>query len=195
MYLAVCIHTLCSVTHHVISFPSLFCYVYTTNAPINIDHHALYPLPGMGAWRHGEVLIVSKFPHPHSKLLHQLPIIIIGNLAWNTVWKFTYLHRMFLPSYSVVGVPGKPCSSSLLKRFNPFSTVFGTVRFLICSETRWRLNQWRTIKACQVMIQNVRKFIEIRGIPLLPLQSETVRATVPYFRRCFPVASTGIWHD
>ena len=174
MYLAVCIHTLCSVTHHVISFPSLFCYVYTTNAPINIDHHALYPRPGMGAWR-GEVLIVSKFPHPHSKLLHQLPIIIIGNLAWNTVWKFTYLHRMFLPSYSVVGVPGKPCSSSLLKRFNPFSTVFGTVRFLICSGTRWRLNQWRTIKACQNVrklwsrMSIFRKFIEIYGSKSPPL--------------------------
>ena len=59
MYLAVCMHTLCSVTHHVILFPSLFCYMYTTNAPINTNPHALYPLPGMGAWRHGGVLIVS----------------------------------------------------------------------------------------------------------------------------------------
>ena len=36
------------------------------------------------------------------------------------------------------------------KKFNPFPTFFGTVRFLICSGTRWRLNQWRTIKACRV---------------------------------------------
>ena len=101
-----------------------------------------------------------------------------------------HVFMLFLPSYSVVGVPGKSRSSSLLKKFNPFPTVFGTVRFLICSGTRWRLNQWRTIKACRLMIQNVRKFIEIWGIPLLPLRSETVRATVPYFRRCFPVYGT-----
>ena len=35
---------------------------------------------------------------------------------------------MFLLYYSVVGVPGTPCSSSLLKKFNMFPTVSGTVR-------------------------------------------------------------------
>ena len=30
-----------------------------------------------------------------------------------------YLHRMFLPYYSVVGVPGKPWSSLLQKKFSP----------------------------------------------------------------------------
>ena len=31
---------------------------------------------------------------------------------------------MFHPSNSVVGTPSKPCSSSLLRKFNPFPTVF-----------------------------------------------------------------------
>ena len=41
------------------------------------------------------------------------------------------------------------------------------------------------------MIQNVRKVIEIQGIPLLPQRSEMVRATVPYFMRYFPVCILG----
>ena len=95
-----------------------------------------------------------------------------GKQAWNAVpshlpfysvagmMELCFFHCMFHPSHSVVGIPSKPCSSSLLRKFNPFLTIIGTVRFLICSGMHMHLNQcqWRTIKACRVIIQNVCKW-------------------------------------
>ena len=39
--------------------------------------------------------------------------------------KYGVKSRMFHLSNSVVGTPSKPCSSSLLRKFNPLPTVFG----------------------------------------------------------------------
>ena len=74
--------------------------LYTTNAPININPHALYPLPGMGAWRHGGIFdsIKSQFPHPQGKLLHQLPTIIIGPVLGNLTqlnYALQFTHAQF----------------------------------------------------------------------------------------------------
>ena len=44
---------------------------------------------------------------------------------------FTYFHCMFCPSYYVVGIPSKPCSLSLLKKFNRFQTFADTVGDLL----------------------------------------------------------------
>ena len=53
-------------------------------------------------------------------------------------------------SRSILAFSSKQCSLSMLRKFNPFLTIIGTVRFLICLGIRLHLNQWRvhTIKAC-----------------------------------------------
>ena len=96
-------------------------------------------------------------------------------------------HRMFHPSHSVVGIPRKQYFSSQLRMFNPFQTIFGMVRFLICLGTWLCQNKWRAIKTFGVMIQNVGAFTRNTEFSLFPLRGKTVSATVPYFRPCFPV--------
>ena len=73
------------------------------------------------------------------------------------------------------------------KKFNPFQTFIGTVRFLICSGMRLRLNQRRTIKSLQSYDPECLNMIVRNGISTIPQWSKTVRATVPHFKPRFPV--------
>ena len=81
---------------------------------------------------------------------------------------------------------GTPCSLLLLIRLTHFQL------FLVRSGSWLWCYQWLAIKACWVMIQNVRKIHRNTVYPLLPLWSQIVRATVLYFRPCFSVIVVGL---
>ena len=87
-------------------------------------------------------------------MIVQLTTPYTGKLAFNDGVKRPVSTPFVHSSLSVLGISSKRCSSSMLRKFNLFLTIIGTVRFLICSGIRLRLNQWRTIKACWVMILN-----------------------------------------
>ena len=73
-------------------------------------------------------------------MIVQLTTPYTGKLAFNDGVKRPVSTPFVHSSRSVLGISSKRCSSSMLRKFNLFLTIIGTVRFLICSGIRLRLN-------------------------------------------------------
>ena len=72
-------------------------------------------------------------------MIVQLTTPYTGKLAFNDGVKRPVSTPFVHSSRSVLGISSKRCSSSMLRKFNLFLTIIGTVRFLICSGIRLRL--------------------------------------------------------
>ena len=69
-------------------------------------------------------------------MIVQLTTPYTGKLAFNDGVKRPVSTPFVHSSRSVLGISSKRCSSSMLRKFNLFLTIIGTVRFLICSGIR-----------------------------------------------------------